>query len=282
MTTSRSIDTGTEFVLAEVEDRVATITLNRPERRNAVSAEMLGALETALEFAERDDDVRAVVLTGAGGAFCAGGDVKGMDESHRSEESVGRAAGDAHGTGIDAAIAAQRRNQRGTAGRMYTMPKPVIASVPGPAAGAGLSFAMAADLRIASEQAIFTTAFGKVGFAGDYGGTFFITQLLGSAKARELYFLSERIDAKEAERIGLVHWVVPHDTLADRTRELALRLARGPSVAYRYMKENLNRAVGGDVMDCLDLEATHHIHTGRTRDHKNAARAFVEKRDPVF
>ncbi len=276
MTTARSIDTGTDFVLAEIEDRVATITLNRPERRNAVSAEMLGALETALEVAERDDEVRAVVLTGAGGAFCAGGDVKGMDEAHRS----GASGGD--GPGIDAAIAAQRRNQRGTAGRMYTMPKPVIASLPGPAAGAGLSLAMAADLRIASEQAVFTTAFAKVGFAGDYGGTFFITQLLGSAKARELYFLSDRIDAKEAERIGLVHRVVPHDSLADHTRELALRLARGPSVAYRYMKENLNRAVGGDVMECLDLEATHHVHTGRTRDHKNAARAFVEKRDPVF
>jgi len=276
MSTARPIETGTDFVLAEVEDRVATITLNRPERRNAVSNEMLGALEMALEAAERDDDVRAVVLTGAGGAFCAGGDVKGMDESHRSEAAGGS------GPGIDAAIAAQRRNQRGTAGRMYTMPKPVIAAVPGPAAGAGLSLAMAADLRIASEQAVFTTAFAKVGFAGDYGGTYFITQLLGSAKARELYLLSDRIDAKEAERIGLVHWVVPHDALAERTRELALRLARGPSVAYRYMKENLNRAVGGDVMECLDLEATHHVHTGRTRDHKNAARAFVEKRDPVF
>mgnify|MGYP001817262851 CR=1 FL=1 len=276
MTTARSIDTGTDFVLAEVEDRVATITLNRPERRNAVSTEMLGALETALEVAERDDEVRAVVLTGAGGAFCAGGDVKGMDEAHRSEAKGG------DGSGIDAAIAAQRRNQRGTAGRMYTMPKPVIASLPGPAAGAGLSLAMAADLRIASEQAVFTTAFAKVGFAGDYGGTFFITQLLGSAKARELYFLSDRIDAKEAERIGLVHRVVPHDSLADRTRELALRLARGPSVAYRYMKENLNRAVGGDVMECLDLEATHHVHTGFTEDHRNAATAFVEKKTPVF
>jgi 2-(1,2-epoxy-1,2-dihydrophenyl)acetyl-CoA isomerase len=278
MTASRTIDTGTEFVLARVEDRVATITLNRPERRNAVSMEMLGALEVALVAAEADDDVRAVVLTGAGGAFCAGGDVKGMDEAHRGEN----AASSAVGPGIDAAIAAQRRNQRGTAGRIYTMPKPVIASLPGPAAGAGLSLAMAADLRIASEQAVFTTAFAKVGFSGDYGGTYFITQLLGSAKARELYLLSERIDAKEAERIGLVHWVVPHDALEERTRELALRLARGPSVAYRYMKENLNRAVGGDVMDCLDLEATHHVHTGRTRDHKAAARAFVEKREPEF
>lgn len=276
MTAPRTIDTGTEYVLARVEERVATITLNRPERRNAVSGEMLGALEIALDAAERADDVRAVVLTGAGGAFCAGGDVKGMDDAHRS-------AGERDaGPGIDAAIAAQRRNQRNTAGRIYTMPKPVVASLPGAAAGAGLSIALACDLRIASENAVLTTAFARVGFSGDYGGTYFITQLIGSAKARELYFLSERIDAKEAERLGLVNWVVAADALEDQTRALAQRLASGPSVAYRYMKENLNRAVGGGVMECLDLEATHHVHTGRTHDHRAAARAFVEKRDPEF
>ena len=129
---------------------------------------------------------------------------------------------------------------------------------------------------------MFTTAFARVGFSGDYGGTYFLTQVVGSAKARELYFLSERFDAKEAERLGLVHWVVPPDALADRTRALARRLASGPSVAYRYMKENLNRAVGGDVMECLDLEVTHHVHTGYTRDHTVAVRAFVEKREPEF
>src|SRR2546422_291792 len=275
MTASRTIETGSQYVLARVEERVATITLNRPERRNAVSLEMLLALEAALDAAEREDGVRAVVLTGAGGAFCAGGDVKGMDEANRGERSE-------EGPGLDAAIAAQRRNQRNTAGRIYTMPKPVIASLPGAAAGAGLSFALACDLRIASENAVFTTAFAKVGFSGDYGGTYFLTQVVGSAKARELYFLSERIDAKEAERLGLVNWVVAADALEDQTRALAQRLATRPSVAYRYMKENLNRAVGGDVMECLDLEATHHVHTGRTRDHKAAVRAFVEKREPEF
>jgi 2-(1,2-epoxy-1,2-dihydrophenyl)acetyl-CoA isomerase len=275
MTAPRTIDTGTDYVLARVEDRVATITLNRPERRNALSTEMFGALEIALDAAERANDVRAVVLTGAGGAFCAGGDVKGMDEANSSGER------DA-GPGIDAAIAVQRRNQRNTAGRIYTMPKPVVASLPGAAAGAGLSLALACDLRIASENAVLTTAFARVGFSGDYGGSYFITQLIGSAKARELYYLSERIDAKEAERLSLVNWVVAADALEDQTRALAQRLANGPSAAYRYMKENLNRAVGGDVIECLDMEATHHIHTGRTRDHRAAARAFVEKRDPEF
>jgi 2-(1,2-epoxy-1,2-dihydrophenyl)acetyl-CoA isomerase len=162
------------------------------------------------------------------------------------------------------------------------MPKPTIASLPGAAAGAGLSLALACDLRIAAENAVMTTAFARVGFSGDYGGTYFLTRLVGSAKARELYFLSDRIDMKEAQRLGLVNWVVPADQLAARTLEIARRIANGPRIAYRYMKENFNRAAAGEVDDCLDLEATHHIHAGLTEDHREAARAFVEKREPVF
>ncbi len=133
-----------------------------------------------------------------------------------------------------------------------------------------------------ASNAILTTAFARVGFSGDYGGTYFLTQLVGSAKARELYFLSDRIGADEALRLGLVNWVCAPEDLAAKTREIALRLANGPTVAYRYMKENLNRAMAGEVDDCLDLEATHHIHCGQTEDHREAARAFVEKREPVF
>jgi 2-(1,2-epoxy-1,2-dihydrophenyl)acetyl-CoA isomerase len=270
---SRSIETGTEHVLGRVEDRVASITLNRPERRNALSLEMFIGLERALVDAETSDDVGCVVLTGAGRAFCAGGDVKGMAQS---SESGGP------GRGIDALIHTQRLWQRGTAGRIYEMPKPVIASLPGAAAGAGLSLALACDLRIASETAILLTAFANVGFSGDFGGTFFMTQLLGSAKARELYYLSERVEAQEALRLGLVNRVVPVEKLEAATLELAGRIAHGPGVAYRYMKENLNRAVGGELRECLDLEATHHVHTALTEDHRNAVKAFVEKRTPVF
>jgi 2-(1,2-epoxy-1,2-dihydrophenyl)acetyl-CoA isomerase len=145
-----------------------------------------------------------------------------------------------------------------------------------------LALALACDLRIAAENAVMTTAFARVGFSGDYGGTYFLTQLVGTGKARELYFLSERVDMPEALRLGLVNWVVPADQLEKKTMEIALRLASGPRVAYRYMKENLNRAAAGETDDCLDLEATHHIHTGQTEDHKEAARAFVEKREPAF
>jgi 2-(1,2-epoxy-1,2-dihydrophenyl)acetyl-CoA isomerase len=162
------------------------------------------------------------------------------------------------------------------------MPKPTIAMIPGPAAGAGLSLALACDLRYAVEGAKLTTAFAKVGFAGDYGGTWFLTRLVGSAKARELYFLSDVITAEEGERLGIINAVFSADQLEPEVMAIAERLASGPTVAYRYMKENLIRAVHGELGECLDMEAAHHIHTGQTEDHREAAQAFVEKREPVF
>ena len=271
----RPIDTGTDHLQARVEDGVAHLTMNRPERRNALSDEMLRGLAAALRDAETADDVRCVVLTGAGGAFCSGGDVKGM--------AAGTGGGRGTGLSLDERIHRQRLSQRETSGRIFRMPKPVIASLPGPAAGAGLSLALACDLRIAAESAVLTTAFAKVGFSGDYGGTYFLSQLVGAAKARELYLLSDRLDAKEAERLGLVNKVVPDAALGAETRALAGRLAAGATVAFRYMKENLHRAFeGASLEECLDLEATHHVHTGLTEDHREAAKAFVEKRTPVF
>jgi 2-(1,2-epoxy-1,2-dihydrophenyl)acetyl-CoA isomerase len=162
------------------------------------------------------------------------------------------------------------------------MPKPTIAALPGAAAGAGLSLALACDLRYAVEGAVLTTAFARVAFAGDYGGTWFLTRLVGSGKARELYYFSERLSAEEAAQLGIVNAVFPRDTFEQEVMALARRLAAGPRTAYRYMKENLNRAVHGELGECLDIEVTHHIHTGQTEDHREAARAFVEKREPRF
>lgn len=268
------LDTGTDHLLATLEEGVLTLTLNRPEARNAMSAQMTEALATQLHLAERNSEVRCIVLTGAGKGFCAGGDVKGMAAA--GDGTVGDQT-------IDAAIHRQRLNQRATSGRLYTMPKPTLAALPGAAAGAGLALALACDMRIMSEAAILTTAFAKVGFSGDYGGTFFLTQLVGTAKARELYYLSERVSAEEALRLGLTNWVCPPEDLTAEAKAIAQQLAQGPSVAYRYMKENLNRAISsGDLNDCMDLEATHHVHCGQTEDHRNATKAFVEKRPPLF
>ena len=270
----RIFDTGTDDINTEVIDGVMRITLNRPERRNAMSDGMLQGLVASLGDAEVATDVGAVVLTGAGGAFCAGGDVKGMAE----------AGGEGGGSAVqyDARVHLQRGNQRDTAGKLYELPKPTIAALPGPAAGAGLSIALSCDLRYASPNAILTTAFARVGFSGDYGGTYFMSRLIGSAKARELYLLSEKVGMEEAERLGLVNGVFSEDSLQDEVMAIGRRLAQGPTVAYRYMKENLNRAVHGEMGECLDMEAAHHIHCGQTRDHKEAAKAFVDKREPDF
>ena len=265
----REIDTGTGDLLAVVEDGVATLTLNRPDRRNALNTALFQALAATLAQVEADEEVGCVVLTGAGGAFSAGGDVKDM------------AAG---GPDVphDVKVARQRANQRETAGRLWRMPKPTIAAIPGAAAGAGLSLALACDLRYAADGAVLTTAFGRVGFSGDYGGTWFLSRLVGPAKARELYFFAERIAAAEAERLGIVNAAFDSGRLETEVAERARRLASGPRIALRYMKENLNRALVSDLEDCLDLEATHHLHTGTTDDHREAAKAFVEKREPLF
>lgn len=271
--TATSITTGTPDLLATLDAGVLTLTLNRSDARNAMSRAMNQALQQQLAAAEFDPAVKCIVLTGAGKGFCAGGDVKGMAAA--GDGTVGELT-------IDEAIHRQRTNQRATAGKLFKMPKPTIAALPGAAAGAGLSLALACDLRIMASSAILTTAFARVGFSGDYGGSYFLTQLVGSAKARELYFLSDRVSADEALRLGLTNWVCAPEDLTARAREIALRLASGPSVAYRYMKENLNRALAGEVDDCLDLEATHHIHCGQTEDHHEATLAFVAKREPVF
>jgi 2-(1,2-epoxy-1,2-dihydrophenyl)acetyl-CoA isomerase len=270
-----AIDTGTEDLRAEIDDGVAVLTMNRPERRNAFSAAMLSAMASVLAQVEADEEVGCVVLTGAAGAFCAGGDVKGM---------AARASGNGSGASVpvDAAIHRQRLSQRATSGRLWAMPKPTIAAIGGPAAGAGLSLALSCDLRYAVPGAVLTTAFAKVAFAGDYGGTWFLTQLVGPAVAKELYYFSDRLTAEDARKLGIVNGIFPAEDFEREVMARARRLATGPSIAYRYMKENLNRAVTGDLGDCMDLEVTHHTHTAFTEDHREAAQAFVDKREPQF
>ena len=216
----RELDTGTETLLGTVDDGVAVLTLNRPERRNALSLPMLDGLARTLAAVEVDDEVGCVVLTGAGGAFCAGGDVRAMCEGEGADQP------------FDEKVHRQRLSHRATSGKIWSMPKPVIAMLPGPAAGAGLALALACDLRYAADTAMITTAFAKVGFSGDYGGTWFLTQIVGTAKARELYYFSDRIPAEEAERLGVVNAVFPAAELEaevlDRARRLAGRAAGRP------------------------------------------------------
>ena len=263
------IETGTDHLLARIEDGVAVLTLNRPERRNALSEEMIGALGTTLAQVEADDAVGAVVLTGAGGAFCAGGDVKGFAERPPGAPEASKER-------------LQRANQRATSGRLWRMPKPTIAALPGAAAGAGLSLALACDLRYAASSAVLTTAFARVALAGDYGSAWFLVRLVGPARARELLYLSPRLTADEALQMGLVNAVVSPDALEREAMAVAHRLANGPSMALASMKENVALALTAPLDEYMDVEVTHHLATFATDDHAEAARAFVEKRDPVF
>lgn len=274
---ARSIDTGTDDLLAQIVGNVGVITFNRPDRRNALSNHMYAGFDRALPQMELDDEVRVVMVTGAGGAFCAGGDVKGMNEAHRTG---GPRAGLA--AGIDDRIAELRRYQRAVSLAIHQFPKPVVAALPGAAAGAGLSIALAADIRLAAERAVLVTAFANVGASGDFGGSWFLTQLVGTAKAKELYFTSPRLTAGEALTLGIVNQVLPDQGFDEAALAWCRSLAERAPIATRLMKENLNRALIVDVAAALDAEASNMVRSMSTADHREAAAAFVEKRAPVF
>ena len=257
-----------DMVLQQLESGLLTITMNRPDRRNALNPEMTQGLVEAARRAAEDHEVRAVLLKGKGGTFCVGGDVKAMAEDRVPLPFETRLANLRRGMEVSRIL--------------HQMPKPVVAQLDGAAAGAGLSIALACDLRVASASVKITTAFAKVGYSGDYGGSYFLTHLLGSAKARELYLLSQLLSAEEAYALGLVTRVVPDAEIDAAAHELALSLAQGPSVTLGYIKRNINNAEQLSLEACFDAEAMHHSRTGETADHKEAAKAFVEKRKPVF
>jgi 2-(1,2-epoxy-1,2-dihydrophenyl)acetyl-CoA isomerase len=259
--------TASDTVLLDVSEHIATLTLNRPAKLNALTGEMMEGLVPIMERLAEDKEVRCVVVTGAGRGFCAGGDVAGMasGEAMPNERPVARL-----------------RRLEETSRLLHEMPKPTIAMVNGPAAGAGLSIALACDIRIAGESARFVTAFVRIGFSGDYGGSWMLQRLVGPAKARELYFTGDPIDAREAERIGLVNRVVPDDELAAETRALAERMAKGPPIALARMKQNMNLGLVSDYSTLLDAEAENMIMTGMTEDNREAIKAFLDKRPPTF
>ena len=261
-----------DHLLTEIKDRVLYLTMNRPDKLNALSGEMGAGIFQGLSRAATDPDIGCVVLTGAGRGFCAGGDISAMRE---------RNEGNGPAPAIEDRVAQLRRGEEASL-LLHEIPKVTIAAINGPVAGAGLSLAMAADLRLAADNARLGTAFANVGFSGDYGGTWSLTRLVGSAKAREMYFLPEMIEAAEAQRIGLVNRVFPAASFRDEVHKLASRIANGPTVAYSYMKANLNLAVTHEFRELLDREAWGQTLTGRTEDHREAVKAFLEKRQPSF
>lgn len=254
-------------LIETVEDGVATLTLNRPESLNALSDDIrLGLLESVARLGA-DTSIGCIVLTGTGRGFCAGGDVKTMG-SRSAKVFEERAAGILQSGRVPML--------------MHNTAKPIIGMINGVAVGAGLGMAAACDLRVAARSARFGTGFIKIGLSGDWGATWTLTRLVGTAKARELFFTGDMIDADEAMRIGLVNKVVDDAELLTTTMAMARRIASMPHVALGYTKRNLAAAETGDFVSCLDIEAFNQARCSQMEDHREAVQAFKEKRKPMF
>ena len=262
-------------LLESLEDGVLTLTINRPHAHNALSLSLSDSLKKALIRAADNADVRCIVLTGAAGVFSAGGDV-----NDQASGNIG--GGESDPEAARAAMVKTIRDGMEMSRLLREIPKPTLAVISGAAAGAGLALALACDLRFCLDTAKLTTAFAKVGLSGDSGGTYFLPQLVGTAKARELYFMADVISGQEAYDIGLVSKVASAESFDAESQAYAKHLASLPTIALGYMKMNLNAAERLTLSDAFDLEAENIVHTMNTEDHKQAAAAFLNKDTPVF
>jgi len=263
----------TEQLRVSSQDRVAVIELNRPEARNALSPELTSAFRKAIAWAAEDGDVGAVLVTGAGTAFCAGGDVKAM--------GARPVAGNKAPT-FEAQFQELRARHHEIAGALRAMRKPSIAALPGPAAGAGLAIALSCDIRIAADSAFVSTGYARMGLSGDYGIAWLLNRVVAPGHARQLMLTSERVTAQRAFDIGLINHVVPADELMQVSLRQAGALANGPQVAYAYIKDNLDEALAIDHATAIDREADRLLKARTTSDHQEAVRAFADKREPQF
>lgn len=267
--TGRSTGTdGLEHITVEVTDRVGTITLNRPDKLNAFAGRMRDDVLVAVERLAGDPAVRVLVLTGAGRAFCAGADIGYMRDLLADNDTE--------------SMAALVESGRRIVTRIRATPKPVIASINGPAAGGGANLALACDIRIASDRASVGQTFNRIGLHPDWGGTYFLPRLVGQSKALELIFTGDMVDAPEALRIGLFNRVVPHDELAATTRELAMQLAAKPPRALALAKRAVYLSLDGTLDEVLDRELAHQLECAMSDDTREGLRAFLEKREPRF
>ncbi len=269
------------LIKTELDGGVFTITLNRPESMNAMNQAMGNRIRDAVRHAARDPEVRVVVVTGAGRAFCAGGDIKNLGKPDEEDTLAVRYGSDPRWN--DTEMRVERLNETTmTYYQLQSMPKPTIAMVNGAAIGAGMAPALACDFRICSDRAVFNTGYANIALSGDIGTSYFLTCVVGTAKARELMFFPKTVSAQQALSMGLVTKVVPHDSLLEETMAMARELAAGPILAFGHMKENLSAAMEQDPRVAFDIESRNFVRCFQTQDHKEAVNAFKEKRKPVF
>ena len=266
------LDTGTQELLCTIEDRVGAITLNKPHKKNALGDSLTPALRRTLVTLEEDDRVGCVMITGTGDAFCAGGDIGGMDGTDNEAAPVSHA---------DAAADLVHKQVTLTL-RLHELNKVTVAALPGAAAGAGFSIALACDLRVASSNAFVTTAFRNIGLSGDYGASWFLPRLIGLAKAKELFYCADRIGAEEGQMLGIFNAVFPQSSFREDALAYAKRIASGPTNTLARMKLNLNAGIQQSLRDTLVLEAQHMLASFKDPEAKEAIAAFMEKRSPSF
>lgn len=268
-----SYQSNTEQLLFRVEDKVAHITLNRPEARNALSDELTSAMREAVAWSNSDSSVGAILISGAGGAFCSGGDVKAMNKRQHIPEKKPT---------LETQFQTMRARHHQLAGALHASRKPSIAAITGPAAGAGLALALACDMRLMAQNTFVSTGYAKIGLSGDYGIAWLLTRIVGPGRARQFMLTSERIQAEDAFNCGLVSRLVESDNLLSEAQTLAAELANGPLVAYSYIKDNLDEALTVDHATAIDREADRLLKARTSADHKEAVAAFAEKRPPNF
>jgi 2-(1,2-epoxy-1,2-dihydrophenyl)acetyl-CoA isomerase len=265
--TAAATTTDAKPLLESRDGRIVTLTLNRPERLNALSAEMSDLLYQAILRTDKDPDVGAVIITGAGRGFCAGGDVKNMAErkNPNREERL-----------------AHLKQSHKVPLAMRASSKVIVTAINGPATGAGLGIATVGDIRIAGRSARFGAAFANVGLAGDWGVSWLLTRTVGPSMARQLLLSAELIDANRAFQLGLVNHLVDDTALLDEAKKIATRYAEGPGMSFKLIKQNLLHAEGATFADSLDIEAENQVTAMMTEDHKEAVAAFLGKRKGVF
>lgn len=271
-----------QTLLTEIsENGVFTLTFNAPAVRNALDTRAQRQLLSLLGDAARDPGVRVVVITGAGDAFCTGADVRSMGAPDPDDVLAQKWGETAIWQQTEARVDRLRQFSQASV-LLHRMGKPTIAKLRGPAAGMGFSMALACDFRIAARNAALHSAFARIGMPGDYGGSYFLTKLVGPSRAKEIYMLGDKVDAETAQRLGLVNRVVDEAELDAATMAFADRLASGPPVALRYIKENIEAALDSGLDAAIDLECRNMIRARLTDDAKEAMQAFLDKRPPKF
>ena len=274
-----STDDAIRWELAETG--VLTLSFNRPAVKNAIDTAAQILLVKLLVDAARHPGVKVVVLTGAGGAFCTGADVRTMGQPD-PDDAIAQRFGETEVWQATEARIDRLKRLTDASFLLHDMGKPTIAKLRGPAAGMGFSMALACDFRLAAEEAFFVSSFARIGTSGDYGGSYFLTQLVGPSRAKEIYMFSDRVGAREALAMGMVNRVLPEAELDAATEAFALRLAQGPALALRYIKQNIHAAAHESPAQVLDLEARNMIRCRLSNDCLEALTAFQQKREPRF